>query len=70
MTVGIIKLGRFGKLIANYMKRHFKVYGYDIKKKNISGVKFCTLEEAASKEIVIVAVPIRNFEKVIKIYQH
>lgn len=66
MTVGIIGLGRFGKLIANYMKRYFKVYGYDIKKKNISGVEFCMLEEAASKEIVIVAVPIRNFEKVIK----
>ncbi len=67
MTVGIIGLGRFGKLAAEYLSKYFTVVAYDIKKvplpKNVTRVG---LKEAASQHIVVLAVPIRQMETTLK----
>lgn len=63
MNIGIIGLGRFGRLTAEYLSEHFTVVAYDIKKvplpKNVTRV---SLKEAASQSVVVLAVPIRKME--------
>lgn len=67
MTIGIIGLGRFGKLAAEYLSKYFNVAAYDIRKvafpKNVIRV---SLKEAASYSVVILAVPIRKMESTLK----
>ncbi|MDP2209226.1 MAG: prephenate dehydrogenase [Bacteroidota bacterium] len=67
MTIGIIGLGRFGKLAAEYLSKYFTVAAYDIKKvafpKNVTRV---SLKEAASQSVVVLAVPIRKMESTLK----
>ncbi len=67
MRIGIIGLGRLGKLIAKYLAQDFDLIAYDlapIAKK--SPLKVTSLNEVCKSPIVIVAVPISDFEKVIK----
>ncbi|MDI6803618.1 MAG: prephenate dehydrogenase [Bacteroidota bacterium] len=67
MTIGIIGLGRFGKLTAEYLSEYFNVVTYDIKKvplpKNLTRV---SLKEAASQLVVVLAVPIRQMESTLQ----
>ncbi|RCK77340.1 MAG: Prephenate and/or arogenate dehydrogenase [Ignavibacteriae bacterium] len=66
MTVGIIGYGRFGRFLSKHMKNYFDVFAYDIKKiKPLPGVTVCNLSSAASKNIVIISVSIRNFKDVL-----
>jgi prephenate dehydrogenase len=65
--VGIIGYGSFGKFIAGILNRDFKVSVYDTKKQRLGkGMKFVSLKEAASKDIVVVAVNMEHFESVVK----
>lgn len=63
MEIGIIGFGQFGQFAAKHLKDNFKVFAADKFKKKAEGVSFVSIEEAASKDIVIVAVPINQFEK-------
>lgn len=69
-SVGIIGFGRFGQLAAKYLKNHFQVFVSDKNDKrkiaeNI-GVNFTSLEDCAAKNIVLLCVPISDFEDVLK----
>jgi prephenate dehydrogenase len=67
MNVGIIGFGQLGQFMAKHLKNHFDIFAADIsEKKGIAeaiGIKFTTIEDAASKEIVLISVPISEFEK-------
>ena len=58
--IGIIGMGRFGKLLANILSEDFKVYGYDVSNKTTNATN--SLEFVASREVVIYCVPILKFE--------
>lgn len=58
-TLGIIGFGQFGRLIKKHLENYFEIVWNDQEK----GVP---IEEAASKEMVIIAVPIQEFESVIR----
>ena len=67
--IAIIGFGRFGKLTAELLKKDFKVFVTDkIDKEGEArklGVKFVTLKEAASQNVVILAVPISDLKDVL-----
>ena len=67
MKIGIIGFGQLGKFAAKHLKEKFEVFVADkfdkTKEAEEIGVEFVSLEEAASKEIIIIAVPIGVFEK-------
>jgi len=69
-SVGIIGFGKFGKFTAKILKNYFNVFVCDMadKKKQAEdlGVEFTSLEECASKDIVVICVPISNFENSVK----
>ncbi|MBN1157317.1 prephenate dehydrogenase/arogenate dehydrogenase family protein [Candidatus Woesearchaeota archaeon] len=66
-TIGIIGHGRFGRLMAKYLSRDFKVYVSSskmvTKKKNIIP---STLEKACLQDIIIPCVPISAMEDTLK----
>ena len=69
-SVGIIGFGRFGQFAATHLKKHFQVFVYNKNDKrkiaeNI-GVTFVGLEECATKNIVLLCVPISKFEDVLQ----
>jgi prephenate dehydrogenase len=62
-TLGLIGLGAFGRLAASTLKPHFDILAYDAvdlsdEAKSL-GVHWGSLAEAASRQVVIVAVPVR-----------
>jgi len=70
MTLGIIGFGQFGQFMAKHLQPHFDVFVYDIQDfqkeaENLS-VKFVNLEQVASKEIVIIAIPVQFQEELLK----
>ncbi len=69
-SIGIIGFGRFGQLAAKHLKKHFTVFVGDyINKREDArkiGVAFASVEECASKDIVLLCVPISNFEEVLR----
>ncbi len=69
-TVGIIGFGRFGQLSAKHLKEHFEVYVCDREKRRDEakriGVNISTLQECAGKDIIVLSVPISDFESVVK----
>jgi len=69
-SVGIIGFGRFGQLTAKHLKNHFQVSVSDKNDKRKTagniGVKYTDLEECATKNIVLLCVPISDFEDVLK----
>ena len=69
-SLGIIGFGQLGNFISKHLSPHFEISVFDTKDKSkeaeTMGVKFTNLEEAASKEIVIVSVPINAFENTIE----
>ncbi len=66
--VGLIGYGRFGKLAARKLKKYFRICVFDPvpMRTNEEGIDAVTLEEAASKELVILAVPINKMPSVLK----
>jgi len=70
MEIGIIGFGQFGQFAAKHLKEHFKVFAADKSDKSNEaeklGVGFVSLAEAASKDIVIMSVPINAFENILK----
>lgn len=66
--IGLIGFGRFGKLAAKYLSEDFRVYVANKNKKVISRKNIIpsNLKEACSKDIVILAVPISEFENTLK----
>ncbi|MFC1754541.1 prephenate dehydrogenase/arogenate dehydrogenase family protein [Thermoproteota archaeon] len=70
MEIGIIGFGQFGQFAAEHLKKKFDVAVTD--KRKLSdvagkiGVEFVSLEEAASKKIVILATPISTFDKTLE----
>lgn len=66
-SIGIIGHGRFGKLAAQRLKKHFQVKIYDKAAKKTKA----ELKEAASCDIVLLCVPISEIENTVKsIRQH
>lgn len=69
MEIGIIGFGRFGKLAAGCLCKHFKVYAYDNKKSAINtgnkNIIPSTMQKVCTGDIVILAVPISELENVL-----
>lgn len=68
-TLGLIGFGQFGRLAASSLKPHFDVLVSDAaddaaKAAAAIGVAFGSLEQAASRDVVIVAVPVRAMQGV------
>jgi len=68
--IGIIGFGRFGQLIAKHLNGKYSLFASDIKDKTNEAKKlnanFTSIEECAKKSIVIIAVPISEFEKTVE----
>jgi prephenate dehydrogenase len=65
--VAIIGYGRFGSLAARYLKRYFRVYVADVKKlaRDERGIHIVPIHIAATKDIIILAVPINRMVSVL-----
>jgi len=68
MKIGIIGFGQLGQFMAKLLSKQFEVFVSDVvdrqKEAEETGAKFVSSSEAASKDIVIVSVPISKFEQV------
>lgn len=66
-NIGIIGLGRFGKVLVSILQKGYKIYGYD--KQNIDqipGVITCGLSEVLKQKVIFISVPIRSFKSLIQ----
>jgi prephenate dehydrogenase len=68
-TLGLIGFGQFGQLAATHLKAHFDVLVSDAAgdaaaRAAALGVVFGSLEQAAARDVVIVAVPVRAMQSV------
>ena len=68
-SIGIIGLGRFGQLMAHYLKGHFDVYVSNRSDKSeiakYLGVHYVPIGECATKDIVVPCVPISHLKDVL-----
>ena len=65
-SVGVIGLGRFGKVLVNILQKGYLINAYDINDKApISNVNFCSLEKVLDEHVIFIAVPIRRFDSLI-----
>lgn len=69
-TLGLIGFGQFGRLAAEHLRYQFDVLVSDpgpdaAEQARALGVKFGTLEEAAARQVVIVAVPVQAMRQVL-----
>ena len=66
-SVGLIGVGRFGKVLANILKKGFSVKAYDIiPSKVTNGLTKSDLDDILMLDNIFIAVPIRHFEMIIK----
>ena len=66
-SVGVIGLGRFGKVLVNILQKGYTIYAYDIHDKTpMSNVSFCSLDKVLEERVIFIAVPIRSFDSLIK----
>ena len=66
-SIGIIGFGRFGKILANILQKGFAIKAYDPKPiGEFPGVEFTDLESILKEKVIFVAVPIRQFESLVK----
>jgi prephenate dehydrogenase len=66
-TVGIIGYGRFGKVLATILQKGFSINIYDVKPSNsLDNISFVTLDEVLNERVIFIAVPIHNFENLLK----
>lgn len=70
MQIGIIGFGQLGQFAAKHLKNHAEIFAADKfnkeKQAKQLGVSFVPIKQAASKDIVIVSVPINQFESTFK----
>ncbi len=66
--IGLIGFGRFGQYASRKLRKYFNICIYDPKSIRTMevGEKEVTLEEAAGKEFVVIAVPINQMPSVLK----
>jgi len=68
--IGLVGFGNFSKFIVKYLKPFFDVCVYsnhDVSKEAEEfGIKVCSLEEASSKEIVILSKPVQFLEELLR----
>ncbi len=68
--VGVIGFGRFGSFFAAHLARWFDVTACDVVDRSAEavalGVNWGTLEQAAAKDVVILAVPLNGMESVLQ----
>jgi len=65
-SVGIIGLGRFGRVLGNILANDFGVIGYDpTKVKTQTGIVQAELNEVLKEKTIFIAVPIYQFKKLI-----
>ena len=66
-SVGVIGLGRFGKVLVNILQKGYTISAYDIHDKApMSNVSFCSLDKVLEERVIFIAVPIRSFDSLIK----
>lgn len=70
-TLAIIGFGRFGQLMAGVLREHFDVYAYNPRDKSRIATKLgvgyeSSLEKAASKDIVVLSMPISALEDILQ----
>ena len=66
-SVGVIGLGRFGKVLVNILQKGYTISAYDIHDKTpMSNVSFCSLDKVLEERVIFIAVPIRSFDSLIK----
>ena len=66
--IGIIGLGRFGKVLVNILQKGYRIYGYDIGNiDSVPGVTVCGLEKVLKQQVIFIAVPIRSFKSLIQL---
>ena len=65
-SVGIIGLGRFGKVLASILQKGYQISGYDIEEISpLPGIEFHNLENVLEEDVIFIAVPIRHFKSLI-----
>ena len=65
-SVGIIGLGRFGKVLASILQKGYQISGYDIEEISpLPGIEFHNLEKVLKEDVIFIAVPIRHFKSLI-----
>ena len=65
-SVGIIGLGRFGKVLASILQKGYQISGYDIEEISPHpGIEFHNLEKVLEEDVIFIAVPIRHFKSLI-----
>lgn len=66
-SVGLIGFGRFGKVLANILRKGFAIRAYDpAPQDTFPGVEHDPLNRVLEERTIFVAVPIRSFETVIR----
>ncbi len=69
-SLGIIGFGDFGQLIAKHLRKNFSISVYDKKNKRTAakkiGVNFALLKEVCSSDVIVLSVPIRALEPVLR----
>ena len=65
-NIGIIGYGRFGKVLHDLLSEKYKIRIYDNNSDNADGMTFSSIEDVLECFLIFIAVPIRNFEQVIK----
>ena len=66
-SVGLIGVGRFGKVLGSILNKGFNVKAYDVMPSNISAdFEKSSLDDILQLEHIFIAVPIRYFEQLIK----
>jgi prephenate dehydrogenase len=66
-TVGLLGLGRFGKMVYEYLRRDKEVLAYDSNPSQLQGIsEATTFEEALSAPLIVVCVPISAMEDTCK----
>ena len=67
-SVGIIGLGRFGKILASILQKGYSISAYDTRDiVSMANVNFCSLEKVLDEQVIFIVIPIRNFEELVKI---
>jgi len=74
MDIGIIGFGQMGKFLAQHLKEFHEIFASDKTDKSKEaeeiGIRFTSIDNAASKDIVILAVPISNFKSTLEIIKN
>ena len=64
VEIGIIGFGRFGQFAAERLRKDFQVVVFDKKKvRGSKGIRSGTLEEVASRPLLLLCVPISQISK-------